>query len=189
MHCFVHVHRRRKPSAPGAFWTVLLMEQVAKATCILCKKLQRTRGGTWRFPRVSRAKSGILWLSGGTTRVRWCGASYQSPSMCCTCACAFKVSILLLSDSVSPVAVEAPVWRSRSVAPPALHGYQLFERDVKHDPNPAPPTPLLLARVHVQKGWREYTYTEGGGRPPRPRRAPTQHGTIPRPAAALPLRR
>ena len=57
------------------------MEQVAKATCILCKKLQRTRGGTWRFPRVSRAKSGILWLSGGTTRVRWCGASYQSPSM------------------------------------------------------------------------------------------------------------
>ena len=57
------------------------MEQVAKATCILCKKLQRTRGGTWRFPRVSRAKSGILWLSGGTTRVRWCGASYLGPSM------------------------------------------------------------------------------------------------------------
>ena len=44
-----------------------------------CK--ERTRGGTWRFPRVSRAKPGILWLSGGTTRVRWCGASYQSPSM------------------------------------------------------------------------------------------------------------
>ena len=61
------------------------MEQVAKATCILCKKLQRTRGGTWRFPRVSRAKSGILWLSGGTTRVRWCGASYQSPSMRTSC--------------------------------------------------------------------------------------------------------
>ena len=81
MHCFAHVHRRRKPSAPGAFWTVLLMEQVAKATCILCKKLQRTRGGTWRFPRVSRAKSGILWLSGGTTRVRWRGASYLGPSM------------------------------------------------------------------------------------------------------------
>ena len=81
MHCFVHVHRRRKPSAPGAFWTVLLMEQVAKATCILCKKLQRTRGGTWRFPRVSRAKSGILWLSGGTTRFRWRGASYLGPSM------------------------------------------------------------------------------------------------------------
>ena len=36
------------------------MEQVAKATCILCKKLQRTRGGTWRFLRVSRAKSGIF---------------------------------------------------------------------------------------------------------------------------------
>ena len=78
---FAHGHRRRKPSAPGAFWTVLLMEQVAKATCILCKKLQRTRGGTWRFPRVSRAKSGILWLSGGTTRVRWYGACYPSPSM------------------------------------------------------------------------------------------------------------
>ena len=57
------------------------MEQVAKATCILCKKLQRTRGGTWRFPRVSRAKSGILWLSGGTTRVKWRGASYLGPSM------------------------------------------------------------------------------------------------------------
>ena len=56
------------------------MEQVAKATCILCKKLQRTRGGTWRFPRVSRAKSGILWLSGGTTRVKWRGASYLGPS-------------------------------------------------------------------------------------------------------------
>ena len=78
---FAHGHRRRKPSAPGAFWTVLLMEQVAKATCILCKKLQRTRGGTWRFPRVSRAKSGILWLSGGTTRFRWRGASYLGPSM------------------------------------------------------------------------------------------------------------
>ena len=26
---FAHGHRRRKPSAPGAFWTVLLMEQVA----------------------------------------------------------------------------------------------------------------------------------------------------------------
>ena len=76
-----HGHRRRKPSAPGVFWTVLLMEQVAKATCILCKKLQRTRGGTWRFPRVSRAKSGILWLSGGTTRVRWRGASYLGPSL------------------------------------------------------------------------------------------------------------
>ena len=81
LHCFAHVHRRRKPSAPGAFWTVLLMEQVAEATCILCKKLQRTRGGTWRFPRVSRAKSGILWLSGVTTRVRWRGASYLGPSM------------------------------------------------------------------------------------------------------------
>ena len=55
------------------------MEQVAEATCILCKKLQRTRGGTWRFPRVSRAKSGILWLSGGTTRVKWRGASYLQP--------------------------------------------------------------------------------------------------------------
>ena len=76
---FAHGHRRRKPSAPGVFWTVLLMEQVAEATCILCKKLQRTR--TWRFPRVSRAKSGILWLSGGTTRVRWCGACYLGPSM------------------------------------------------------------------------------------------------------------
>ena len=91
LHCFAHGHRRRKPSAPGAFWTVLLMEQVAKATCILCKKLQRTRGGTWRFPRVSRAKSGILWLSGGTTRFRWCGASYLGPSMRllpCACRCA-----------------------------------------------------------------------------------------------------
>ena len=97
---FAHGHRRRKPSAPGAFCTVLSMstggvshllqvlfalfcslEQVAEATCILCKKLQRTRGGTWRFPRVSRAKSGILWLSGGTTRVRWCGACYLGPSM------------------------------------------------------------------------------------------------------------
>ena len=84
------------------------------------------------------------------------------------CACA-PSRFLSYSFLLSPVAVEAPLWRSRR----------------KTTPEPCPPTPLLLARVHVQKGWREYTYTDGVGRPPRPRRAPTQHGTIPRPAAAL----
>ena len=84
------------------------MEQVAKATCILCKKLQRTRGGTWRFPRVSRAKSGILWLSGGTTRVRWRGASYLGPSMAITPSVAITPG-----SAVAAVAVVAAAFRRR----------------------------------------------------------------------------
>ena len=89
LHCFAHVHRRRKPSAPGAFCTVLLMEQVAEATCIFVQKALKWPKSLVAHVAIATCASATRPLqarvrereTGGTTRVRWCGACYLGPSL------------------------------------------------------------------------------------------------------------
>ena len=78
MHCFAHVHRRRKPSAPGAFCTVLLMEQVAKATCIFVQKALKWPKSLVAHVAIATCASAKRPLQ---ARVRWHDASQVAWSL------------------------------------------------------------------------------------------------------------
>ena len=91
--CFLHC------SAPGAFCTVLpmatggvshLLQVLFGLFCSWSKWLKppafcaKAAKDSWRRMTISACvscKIRILWLSGGTTRVRWRGACYLGPSM------------------------------------------------------------------------------------------------------------
>ena len=78
MHCFAHVHRRRKPSAPGAFCTVLLMEQVAEATCIFVQKALKWPKSLLAHVAIATCASAKRPLQ---ARVRWHDASQVAWSL------------------------------------------------------------------------------------------------------------
>ena len=69
---FAHGHRRRKPSAPGAFCTVLLMEQVAEATCIFVQKALKWPKSLVAHVAIATCASAKRPLQ---ARVRWHDAS------------------------------------------------------------------------------------------------------------------
>ena len=78
LHCFAHGHRRRKPSAPGAFCTVLLMEQVAKATCLFVQKALKWPKSLVAHVAIATCASAKRPLQ---ARVRWHDASQVAWSL------------------------------------------------------------------------------------------------------------
>ena len=75
---FAHGHRRRKPSAPGAFCTVLLMEQVAEATCIFVQKALKWPKSLVAHVAIATCASAKRPLQ---ARVRWHDASQVAWSL------------------------------------------------------------------------------------------------------------